>query len=88
LLYWQTKKFSVRIFILPGPVIMYILYPFVCPGCTQIRFTCFGADKDLSDVAFSAGKNERRPNTFQTPENTILSLRRLTVPTKLLWHRA
>jgi len=38
-------------------------------------FLCFYApEKDLSDVAFAAGKNKNRPKTFQTPENTILSL--------------
>jgi len=35
---WQTKEFSVRIFILPGLDVMYILSPLVCPGFTQISF--------------------------------------------------
>jgi len=39
-------------------------------------FTRFGAEKGIfeSDVAFAAGKNKSKPKTFQTPENTILSL--------------
>jgi len=53
---------------------MYIVSPLVCPGCTQINFRRFGAEKDLSDVSFAAGKNKSKPKTFQTPENTILSL--------------
>jgi len=69
-----NKKIGVRIFILPGPNVMYNLSPLVCPGYTQISFTRFGAKKDLSDVAFAAGKNKSRPKTFQTLENTILLL--------------
>jgi len=38
LLYWQTKKFSVHIFILPGRDVMYILSLLVCLACTQISF--------------------------------------------------
>jgi len=34
----------------------------------------FGAEKDLSDVAFAAGKNKCRPKTLQTPKNAIISL--------------
>ena len=41
--------------------------------CTQVSFTRFGAEKDLSNVAFAEGKNKSRPKTFQTPEkcNTL-----------------
>jgi len=54
---------------------MYILFPLplVCPSCKQMRFTRFGAEKDLSDMVLTAGKTKSRPKTFQTPENTILS---------------
>jgi len=38
-----------------------------------MRFTRFGAEKDLSDMVLTAGKTKSRPKTFQTPENTILS---------------
>jgi len=34
----KQKKFRVHILILPGPDVMYILSPFVCPGSTQISF--------------------------------------------------
>jgi len=37
-------------------------------------FTRFDVEKDLSDVAFATGKNKISPQTFQTPENKILSL--------------
>jgi len=30
-----NKKICVRIFILPGPDVMYILFPLICSGCTQ-----------------------------------------------------
>jgi len=76
-----NKKFSVRIFILPCPEMMYVLSLLVCPGYTQISFTRFGAEKDLSDVAFATGKNKSRSKTFQTLKNTIVSL------SKILWHR-
>jgi len=46
----------VDIFILPGPDVIYILSPLVCPGCTQISFTRFDAEKDLPYVAFAEGK--------------------------------
>jgi len=72
--YTGEQKFSVRIFILSGPDVLYILSPLVCPGCIQRSFFArFGAEKH-SDVAFTSGLNKSQPKTFQTPEKTILSL--------------
>jgi len=78
LLYWQTKKFSVRIFILPVPDVLYILSPLVGPGCTHISFYalwCF-------DVAFAAGKNKSRPKRSQHRKIKCSHSQRLTVSTK------
>jgi len=78
----------VRIFILPGLDVTYILSLLLCPGFTQIFFTRFGAEKDFSDVVFAVGKNKSRTKTFQTPGNTKLALSETdTVSRKFLWHR-
>jgi len=54
----KQKKFRVHILILPGPDVMCILSPLVCPGSTQITFYALWCWKKLSDVAFAAEKRK------------------------------